>query len=502
MTPSGPGPAIDQLLREGDALYVAGNLRPARERYEAAARQAPDRPELHYRMACCAWGQGQTDAARSHFGRAIELNPNYGDAHEGLGQLLMETGDLQAADVHSARAVELSPQDPDAAVSRAFVLQAADNTQAAWPIVQELIARGQITGRLGVVFSRIAPKLKREQEALDILGRVLAAGKLNPREERGLRFAAAALLDRLARYDEAFLQSQIANRLRAAQARYDPQAVEQNINRLIAYFTPQKLASLARASHASKKLIFIVGMPRSGTSLVEQILASHPQVRAGGELPHLPRVVEATPRVIGASQPYPQCLDRLTLPQANELAAMYINAGAAGALTGGTGAATIQSDLHFTDKLPFNFLHLGLIQLLFPQAKVIHCVRDAQDVCLSCFMTDFASGNEFSFDLAHAGHFYRQYERLMAHWRAVLDLPMLDVSYEQVVGDLEPQARRLLEFLDLPWDPACLNFHQSKRYVWTASSEQVRRPIYKSSIERWRKYEKHLGELKKLMNDK
>jgi len=100
------------------------------------------------------------------------------------------------------------------------------------------------------------------------------------------------------------------------------------------------------------------------------------------------------------------------------------------------------------------------------------------------------------FDLAHAGHFYRQYERLMAHWREVLDLPMLDVSYEQVVNDLEPQSRRLLKFLDLPWDPACLNFHQSRRYVWTASSEQVRRPIYKSSVERWRKYERHLGALR------
>jgi tetratricopeptide (TPR) repeat protein len=494
-----PSPAVlEQLVREGDALYVAGNLPAARQRYEAAVGQLPNRPELHYRVACCAWGQAQPDIARTHFQRAIELNPQYADAHEGLGQLHMETGNLAQADVHSALALKYAPQDVGAAVSRAFVLQASDQTDAAWPIVQDLIARGQLTGRLGVVFSRMAPKLKKEREALEVLGRVLAGGRVNPREERGLRFAAAGLLDRLERYDEAFNQAQIANRLRLAQGRYDPKANEQYIDRLIAYFTPEKLASLARASAGNEKLIFIVGMPRSGTSLVEQILASHPQVRAGGELPHLPRLVESISRIIGVNELYPQCLDHLTTPKANELAAMYINASAAGAPTGGNPPTT--DTLRFTDKLPLNFLHLGLIQLFFPAARIIHCTRDPLDVCLSCYMTDFASGNEFSFDLSHAAHFYRQYERLMAHWKNVLGVPMLDVAYEQVVNDLEPQARRLLKFVDLPWDPACLNFHQSKRYVWTASSEQVRRPIYKSSVQRWRKYEKHLGELRRMVN--
>ena len=493
--PSAPSPAaLEQLVREGDALYVAGKLPAARQRYEAAINQLPHRPELHYRVACCAWGQGQPDVARTHFQRAIELSPQYADAHEGLGQLHMETGNLALADVHSARALQYAPQDVGAAVSRAFVLQASDQTDEAWTIVKDLIARGQVTGRLGVVFSRMAPKLKKEREALEVLDRVLAGGNINPREERGLRFAAAGLLDRLERFDEAFEQAKIANRLRLSQGRYDPRENEQYVDRLINYFTREKLASLPRSSSGNENFVFIVGMPRSGTSLVEQILSSHPLVRAGGELPHLPRVVESASRLIGANEPYPQCLEHLTTAKADELAAMYVKASAAGVPTGGRHSD--ENFLRFTDKLPPNFLHLGLIQLLFPKSRVIHCTRDPLDVCLSCYMTDFASGNEFSFDLSHAAHFHRQYERLMAHWKNVLDVPMLDVAYEQVVNDLEPQARRLLEFLNLPWNPACLNFHQSKRYVWTASSEQVRRPIYKSSVQRWRKYEKHLEPLR------
>jgi len=295
--------------------------------------------------------------------------------------------------------LKLAPQDADAAVSRAFVLQAAERTDEAWPIVQELIQRGQITGRLGVVFSRMAPKLKREGEALEVLGRALAAGKLNPREERGLRFAAAGLLDRLERYDEAFNQAQIANRLRAVHSRYIPQAAEQSVDGLIAYFTRDKLASLPRAQHENHKKVFIVGMPRSGTSLIEQILASHPQVSAGGELPYLPRVVEATPNVIGVpgicispmprsshvgqgvrtGGDVPQCQCRRCPRRRNRIGERR------------------KRDQPFTDKLPLNFLHLGLIWLLFPRARVIHCLRDPLDVCLSCHMTDFASDNEFSF---------------------------------------------------------------------------------------------------------
>jgi hypothetical protein len=143
-----------------------------------------------------------------------------------------------------------------------------------------------------------------------------------------------------------------------------------------------------------------------------------------------------------------------------------------------------------------NWFHLGLISLLFPGARIIHCQRDPMDTCLSCFMTHFNQGHEYKHNLAHLGHFYRVYERMMIHWKSSIDLPILDVFYEDVVADLPGQARRLIEFLGLPWDDRCLTPHKTQRAVVTASVQQVRQPVYNSSVHRWRKYEKHLGPLK------
>jgi hypothetical protein len=181
----------------------------------------------------------------------------------------------------------------------------------------------------------------------------------------------------------------------------------------------------------------------------------------------------------------PQSLDVIQSSQLDELAGRYL-----GGLSSLNPAA-----LRICDKLPANFLHLGLISLLFPKARIIHCRRDAMDTCLSCYFSDFASGNLFSFDLKNLGEYYRQYDRLMAHWHSVLDVPILSVQYEQLVGDLEGQTRRMLEFLALPWDERCLRFHQNPRPVSTLSSEQVRQPIYQSSVGRWRHYQKHLEPL-------
>jgi len=235
------------------------------------------------------------------------------------------------------------------AVSRAFVLEADRKTDQAWAILKGVLERGKPTVRLGVLMSRIAPQLKFEQQALDVLGRLLASRSfVNQREERGLRYAAASLLDSMGRFDEAFNQAQIAGRLR--QARYDPRQQENFIDRQITYFTREKLAALPRSSRDGSKLVFIVGMPRSGTSLIEQILASHPSVHGGGEQMYLPMIVDSAATFLGAEDlGYPQCLDRLTADNANELADRYLKP----MLERAPDAARI------TDKLPLNCLHLG-----------------------------------------------------------------------------------------------------------------------------------------------
>jgi hypothetical protein len=234
--------------------------------------------------------------------------------------------------------------------------------------------------------------------------------------------------------------------------------------------------------------VFIVGMPRSGTSLVEQILSCHPQVHAAGELREISRLAKDLGLNFEDTDPDVSDSmldgDRFTAASEGHLQSLRARAGDA---------------TRVTDKMPYNMVNLGLISLLFAGARVIHCRRDPLDSCVSCYFVNFERGNFHTFDLRHMGLYYRRYERLMTHWRNVLDLAMLDVSYEAHVEDPEGTCREILAFLDLDWDPACLRFHASKRYVKTASRDQVNKPIYRSSVGRWRNYEKHLGPLKEAL---
>jgi hypothetical protein len=251
---------------------------------------------------------------------------------------------------------------------------------------------------------------------------------------------------------------------------------------MMAFFAAERLAELPRADNRSEQPVFIVGMPRSGTSLVEQILSCHRGVHAAGELRDVGKLVASLGlRFQGEDDVLPG-LDSGSL---NAAAGRHLER-----LRGLGGNAK-----RLTDKMPYNFLHLGLISLLFPRARVIHCLRDPIDTCLSCYFQNFATGNFFSFDLGNAGLYYRQYERLMAHWRTVLDKPILEVRYEEHVAEPEKVCREMLDFLDLDWDPACLRFHESRRFTNTASRDQVRKPIYTSSSGRWQRYERHLGPL-------
>ena len=303
-----------------------------------------------------------------------------------------------------------------------------------------------------------------------------------------MRFAAGGLLDGLKRYDEAFEQAKRANFIR--RPRYNADSHDREIEKSIEYFSPRRLRCLPRASYRDTKPVFVVGMPRSGTSLTEQILASHPGVYGAGELDFINRVFEGTLGMLSATvAEFPSCLDRLSVDRADGMAQIYLEPM----------KSLSPNALRIVDKMPLNFLHLGLISLLLPEAKIIHCRRDPLDNCLSCHMTNFVVAHDYKYELNNLGRFYRIHDRVMAHWKSVLDLPILEVDYEKVVADPEGQARRMVEFVGLPWDDRCVQFHKTKRAVVTASVAQVRKPIYSSSVQRWRNYEKHLGPLKQVL---
>ena len=288
----------------------------------------------------------------------------------------------------------------------------------------------------------------------------------------------------MGRHDEAFEHARRGKEGR--RPAYDPAQTSQSVDRRIKYFTPKKLRRLPRASHGNRRPVFIIGMPRSGTTLVEQILASHSQVCGAGELRALPAICQSARSNLQAScKDYPELLDAMTPDIANELAEGYLSAI----------AAIDQTATYVTDKMPDNFLLLGLIATLFPGSHVIHCRRDPLDTCLSCYMNYFAGGQVFSHDLTHLGAYYRDYERQMTHWREVLNFPVIEVRYENLVKDAANETRKLLAHLGLPWEDACLNFHRNRRPVLTPSCDQVRRPMYSSSVGRWKRYAKQLAPL-------
>lgn len=473
----------------GDAHWAQGRFDQAVERFRQAARIMPSCAEYHYKLALSAWQTSQIQLVEPALREAIRLSPREPILREALGTWHLDTGNIEQAVLESFRALELAPREPRVIVSLGFALHGNGQPREAFELIQPLLAAGADSPRLAALHGKIAPALGQEAEALALIERVLHAQQIPNLDRAMLHFIAAHLLERMEQYDQAFAHAAAGN---AARRRpYDPGEHTRWVDRRLEYLTPSKLHDLPRASQGGRRPVFIIGMPRSGTSLVEQILASHPQVFGAGELAMLSRVARlAASYDPNGGQLYPDALDGISLHAANKLAAEYLSE-----LNALDSSAT-----YVTDKMPLNFLYLGIIAVMFPDAHVIHCTRDPLDTCLSCYFTNFTFGHEFSTDLRNLGLFHRDYQRLMHHWTRVLNFPMLEVKYEDVVNDLGGQVRRMLEYLDLPWDERCLQFYRTRRHVSTASREQVGRPIYSSSVGRWRKYEKHLDELIAMLN--
>jgi len=272
-----------------------------------------------------------------------------------------------------------------------------------------------------------------------------------------------------------------------SQLAYDENAAFAFFEAIERVFTTELVQAKSGWGDPSQAPIFILGMPRSGSSLVEQILASHPAVYGAGELRTFNDVVLSVRDPDGAAIPYPDFVPALDPASSKLLGSRYVSMLRALAPTTGE---------RVTDKMPANYFFVGLIHLLLPNATIIHTIRNAVDTCFSCFSTLFVRDQNHTYDLGEIGRYYKRYERLMAHWRRVLPPGrFLDVNYEELVEDLDGQARRLLEYCGLPWDERCLEFHRTERPIWTASTMQVRQPIYKSSIGRARAYEAFLAPL-------
>lgn len=294
-------------------------------------------------------------------------------------------------------------------------------------------------------------------------------------------------------YDASFAFYERGNRLKKAQARYTSEQMAQEFEAQKTHCTAELMQRRHEGGHAAPDPIFIVGLPRAGSTLLEQILASHSQVDGTLELPNILSLAHSLRGrdKLGDRERYPRILGELSGEQRAELGAQYVE----------TTRIHRAGASFFTDKMPNNFRHIGLIKLILPNARIIDARREPMACCFSGFKQLFAEGQEFTYGLEEVGRYYAGYVDLMCHWDAVLPGEILRVQYEDVIDDLEAQVRRLLDFCDLPFEQACVDFHQTKRAVRTASSEQVRQPIYTSGVEQWRHFEPHLDPLKAALGD-
>ncbi|MFZ3235528.1 MAG: tetratricopeptide repeat protein [Stellaceae bacterium] len=418
--------------------------------HQQAVALQPENAIAHYRLAAALFYAGDPYGSEASCRRAVTLKPDFAVAWSGLGQILKALGRFDEARSCFVRATEADPESADAHAGLAMM--------------------GHRTGG---------------EEQLDRLRALVASPERLERLRIDAGFALGMLLDNADRCDEAFAAFAAANTLHrqwlaASGATFDPVALRQHVDSLIASCTPELYSSVEGEGNPSDVPVFIVGMPRSGTSLVEQIAASHSRVYGAGELKDIAAIVEAVQehgRSHSADDLDPDLAGRLADQHEARLRLL------------GRGAARV------IDKMPDNIVHLGFIAVLFPGARVIFCRRDNRDTCLSCFFSRFDDAIAWSCDLGDCGIRATEIERLADHLRKVLPLRMLTIDYETLVADLEGQSRRLIDFLGLDWEPACLEFHKTNRPVLTASGWQVRQPLYTHSVGRWRRYERHLGPL-------
>ena len=507
---------LDTRLNLAGALTEMGNLDDAIRHYEQMIAAHPDDPRPHFNIGVALRKARRRIEAVHAFERAIQLAPTFVEAHVNLSNQLTDLGQFEGALEHIQIACQNRPGDIRLMVNEARALHnqgLGAETESVCRAILELDAQNDTASSLLI---RTMQNDGRFEEARDEANRILAAAPdavavLNtlamdrayafgdaqlavmdkayktieePAEAARVGFALAKIHHNRGDHAKAFDCFHSANALRDAGFSWTAAQEQELFDAYIQTFSSALFKDKGGLGSPSERPVFIVGMPRSGTTLVEQVIASHPDAEGAGELSEMHTISLYLAETTGES--YPAATANLTAARAQEMAERYLKRL----------ERISPSAARVTDKMPDNYQHLGLIALLFPNARVIHCRRDPMATCFSIYQQNFIGNHPYAYDLAKLGRRHRNHERLMDHWRDVLPLPILEVAYEDMVADQEGQSRRILDFCGLAWDAGVLNFHETERTVQTASLWQVRQPIYTGALKGWQAYEEFLGPLK------
>jgi Flp pilus assembly protein TadD len=501
-----------EILKRGFSLELSGKLKEAEYQYQLVLRDFPDHPEalnmlgtlaskarnhgiaieclskavaaqpknmiFRNNLGYCLNAAKKAREALPHFRKAAETGPNMPEPWVGLGQAHRLLGEGEEAEKALRRALTIAPDLQRVKLLLAEVLIDRGKIKEAATMFRGILAHDprNIAAIVGLASAREAGN---EDGDLTRFEFALKEGTLAAEARASLHSALGQICDQRKQPKEAFRHFIQANEIEKAE--FSLQDFRIQVDELIATFTPFLFMKKHGFGDPSERPIFVVGMPRSGTTLTEQILSSHPLIEGAGELPHIQKLQSS----MGHTSQRQVLIRSIDDGQCKELARRYL----------------AELDRHsrsaarVVDKMPHNFMHLGFIALMFPKARIVHCQRDAIDNCVSIYTHRLNRSHSYSTDLKTLGLYYREYRRVMRHWQKVMPLKIFELHYEQMIGEQESTSRSLIDFAGLEWNEACLTFHETERTVRTLSRWQVRQPLYSTSVKRWKKYEEFLGPL-------
>lgn len=471
-------------------IYKRQNKRNlALQHLEFAAKAEPQNPIYLNNVGRFYLDSKAIELALPFLHNALLINPKQTETLLAIGEYYRHVGKAALALPYLERARALSPDDNTVKMGIAESLDVLAR-QAEANVLYEELRRDR--GNVVMSLYRLAMNQPIEMHGplMTEAEQLLEGGGLSSQEAGMLQTSLGFMHEKAGRYPTAFRHFDEANRL--VRPEFSVKNFRDWVDGVIATFTPERLRAYAHVGSASQVPVLVVGMPRSGTTLTEQVMASHGQAAGAGELVRIHMLARALKYAAGREiGEFFATLDTMPAQTIRDIADNYVK--------------LLQfhdpKALRVVDKLPHNFINLGVVALLWPQARIVHCTRNPVDTCWSCFQNPLNDAHPYSRDLTDLGLYYREYARLMAHWKQLMPHQIYELNYEKFTADFETEARKLIDFIGLPWDEACLNFHEVGSTVQTFSRRQVRNPIYKTSVERWRRYESELQPLVSALGD-